>query len=189
VDCNGLTYWFHPPEGEAYDPAKSYDLPEVNAAPCADVETRTPVYRALLGALRLSGEHRAALLARGLDGEAIRLGIYRTLPIQGRAKLAKELAERFSAETLLTVPGFYRKDEDDRAYLTLAGAAGLVFPVLDAEGNIPALRVRADDPGEDRPPLLLCVQRQPRRTGPRRTDPLPALRGRERPCARDRRRD
>src|SRR5262249_15702721 len=72
-----------------------------------------------------------ALRQRGLsDAEIDRRG-YRSLPVRGRACLARDLRERFG-DTLLSVPGFIIKQgKEGRAYLTIAGAAGLLIPVPD----------------------------------------------------------
>src|SRR5262249_24555899 len=89
------------------------------------------VYSALLGGLQLSKAHREALLQRGLpDAEVARRG-YRTLPVQGRARLANELGERDAfGDALLAVPGFIVKQgQNGQPYVTLAGAAGLLVPI------------------------------------------------------------
>jgi hypothetical protein len=106
------------------------------------------IYAALLAQLHLSQVHREALRTRGLTDDEIDRHEYRTLPRQGRAHLARELHERFG-DMLLSVPGIILKpSKDGGAYVTIAGAVGLLIPVRNPAGNIVALQVRRDDPGD-----------------------------------------
>jgi hypothetical protein len=105
-------------------------------------------YRALLAALPLSSMHRQALRQRGLaDGEILRRG-YRTMPLEGRAALARGLVDRFGADTCDRVPGLYVDVQGTRRWWSLAGAAGLLIPVRDSQSRIVAVKIRADLPGE-----------------------------------------
>src|SRR5262249_43922733 len=89
---------------------------------------------------------REALRGRGLSDEEIDRRQYRSLPLQGRARLARELRDRFG-DAPLTVPGFgTRPGDDGKPYLTLFGAAGLLVPVRVGAGRIVALLVRRDEP-------------------------------------------
>jgi hypothetical protein len=106
------------------------------------------VYDALLARLVLSQAHREQLRHRRLPDAEIDRRLYRSLPIRGRACLARDLSERFGAETLLSVPGFVTKDRDGKNYLTIAGSAGLLIPVRDLAGRIVAVKVRRDDAGD-----------------------------------------
>jgi hypothetical protein len=116
--------------------------------PCADATTRDAVYRALLAMLPLIPKHRQDLRTRGLnDKEIVRRG-YRTLPLQGRASLAKRLVEQFGADTCAQNPGLYVAEQDGRCWWSLAGAAGLLIPARDHEGRVVSLKVRADEAGE-----------------------------------------
>jgi hypothetical protein len=98
--------------------------------------------------LPLSPAHYQALRQRGLADSEIRRRQCGTLPLQGRAALAKRIADWWGYDVCVQVPGFYTAERDGRRYLTLAGAAGLVIPVRNLDGHIVALKVRADDPGE-----------------------------------------
>src|SRR5262249_20619315 len=100
VDKSGADYWLY--RLDAHTPSRRpiIDLP---SQPCraqverADPATLDRVYRALLTALPLSSTHRQALRQRGLlDVETLRRG-YRTLPIAGRAALAKRLVDQLAA--------------------------------------------------------------------------------------------
>jgi hypothetical protein len=104
-------------------------------------------YTVLLGELRLSEGHRDQLRQRGLpDGEIDSRG-YRSLHVQGRAKLARTLREAFG-DSLLKVPGFIVKEREARRYVTNGGSAGLLIPVRDLAGRMLAVKVRRDDSGK-----------------------------------------
>jgi hypothetical protein len=117
------------------------------ARPAADV--LHAVYSSLLARLSLSATHRADLQRRGMPDAEIDARDYRTLPVHGRARLAKELRERFG-DSVLSIPGVILRARDGRRYLTLAGAAGLLIPVRDVAGRIVALLVRRDDASDGR---------------------------------------
>ncbi|MCI0462086.1 MAG: DUF3854 domain-containing protein [Gemmataceae bacterium] len=110
----------------------------------ADPDTLHAVYTALLGRLALSKAHRETLYGRGLSDEVIDRAGYRTLPIQGRPQVVRDLSERFG-DRLLRVPGFVLKDGRFGPYLTLRGPAGLLVPCRDLAGQIVALKVRRDE--------------------------------------------
>jgi DNA primase len=116
--------------------------------PCAAPATLDVVYCALLAALPLASSHRQALLQRGLADSEIRRRHYGTLPLQGRAALAKKMVDWWGADVCAQVPGFYLAARDGQRWWSLAGAAGLLIPVRDRDGHIVALKVRADDPGD-----------------------------------------
>src|SRR5262245_38873767 len=115
---------------------------------CAVPATLDHVYRELLAALPLSPAHRQALQQRGLVDSEIRRRQYGTLPLQGRAALAKRIVTWWGADVCAQVPGAYVAERNGRRWWSLAGAAGLLMPVRDRDGHIVALKVRADDPGE-----------------------------------------
>jgi hypothetical protein len=149
TDKNGQTYYLHRQGGAApraaAEPFACGNGPAQRAA-ASDLDA---VYQALLARLVLSQSHREQLHKRGLPDAEIDGRMYRSLPVQGRAHMARELGKRFGAETLLSVPGFVIKDKDGRKYITIAGAAGLLIPCRDAAGRIVALKVRRDDAGDD----------------------------------------
>jgi hypothetical protein len=86
------------------------------------------------------------LQQRGLGDSEIHRRQYGTLPLQGRAALARKIVPWWGADLCAQVPGFYEAERDGRRYWTLAGAAGLLIPVRNLDGLIVALKVRADDP-------------------------------------------
>ncbi len=147
TDKNGAEYYLHRLNGatgaSAAPPPPSGPGPER-----AGADALHSIYSALLALLALSKVHRERLQRRGLPDAEIDHRLYRTLPIQGRARVARELRERFG-DALLSVPGFIAKVGDSgRPYVTIAGAAGLLVPVRDAAGRIVALLVRRDDAGD-----------------------------------------
>jgi hypothetical protein len=145
-DKDGAPYYLHRLDGTTSTTAP----PPSSSGPAparAETATLHAVYSALLARLSLSAAHRADLQRRGLRDAEIDARQYRTLPVQGRTRLAGELHERFG-DAVLTVPGTISRERDGRRYLTLAGAAGLVIPVRDVAGRIVALKIRRDDADE-----------------------------------------
>jgi hypothetical protein len=142
---DGTPVHLHRLDGTARPPATP-PLPSTGTAPDrADADTLHRVYSAILAALPLSAAHRANLSGRGLsDGEIDARG-YGTLPIQGRARIAGELRQRFG-DGVLRVPGIVTRERDGRRYLSIAGAAGLLAPVRDVAGRVVALQSRRDGP-------------------------------------------
>jgi hypothetical protein len=105
-------------------------------------------YRELLRQLPLEPQHRLALVKRRFSDSEIQRRLYCTLPLRGRARIARVLVERFGAEAAAGVPGLYRVEPD--GYWSLAGAPGLLIPVRTIQGYIVALKIRVDnhnDPG------------------------------------------
>lgn len=143
ADKGGAPYYLHHLT-RIDTPAALPPVPSGPAVDRANADTLHAVYSALLARLSLSTAHRADLQFRGLADAEIDGRAYRTLPVQGRARLARELRERFG-DSLLRVPGFIMRDRDGRRYLTLAGAAGLLVPVRDVAGRVVGLLTRRDD--------------------------------------------
>lgn len=148
IDKAGADYWLYRRDGTV-GPVAVDSLPDIQQIEPerADDKTLYMVYTSLLRMLTLSDAHRANLRRRGLSDEEISKRRYRTLPVQSRSRIAKRLLDKYSAETLLKVPGFYIKEEDGRRWLTLAGTPGILIPVRNTKGEIIGLKIRADDPG------------------------------------------
>src|SRR5262249_34322037 len=143
TDKNGTPYYLH---RLAEGPRSDSTLPSRLAVPepqRADADTLSQVYSALLVRLKLTDAHCDNLRQRGLPDEVIDRNGYKTLSVQGRASIARELHERFGA-VLLRVPGFVFKERDGKRYLTIRGPAGLIIPCRDPAGRIVALKVRRD---------------------------------------------
>ena len=118
------------------------------AAPAADPDTLNKVYRFLLRELRLDGQHKANLAARGLSEQQIEDRDYKTMPLYGRAKIAKKLAREFTEDICAKVPGLYLKEDGTGRWWSLAGAPGTVIPIRDHVGRVVALKIRRDEPGD-----------------------------------------
>jgi putative DNA primase/helicase len=151
---DGSLYYLHRLQGafEAPKRTRKPQSPQPVEIPPAGVETLHAVYQALLDRLTLSEPHRLALGTRGLSPEQIERRGYRSLPARRRALFLGRLVERFGAETLVGVPGFFR---DARGDLSLSSLPGLLVPVRNHESKIAALKVRPDKPLKDSKYLYL----------------------------------
>ena len=124
ADKNGQPYYLHRLDGAARPETAPPPRPPNPGVKPADADHLHRAYSALLAGLQLSKAHREALRSRGLSDEEIERRGYRTLPIRGRARLARELRE-LQGDALLSVPGFILKPgEDGKPYLTIAGCRG-----------------------------------------------------------------
>lgn len=114
---------------------------EVKESPVADIETRHRTYTALLEKLSLASDHTENLLGRGLkEDEIMKLG-YKTTPVVGMTKIAKELVQEGCE--LSGVPGFYRTESD--AWKFTINQRGILIPVRDGKGRIQGMQIRRDD--------------------------------------------
>lgn len=152
-DCHGEPFWIHRlgPDAEPRELPEA-SKPGAEPPPAAESAVLDRVYRALLAELALDAPHRENLLARGLSGDDVEAGLFRTMPLRGRARLAGKLVEQFGEEVARLVPGlFVQADERDenRTWWSLAGSPGLLIPALDASGRVLGLRVRRDEVDAD----------------------------------------
>jgi len=109
------------------------------------------VYSAMLSRLTLSEVQRDELLSpkRGMTLEQIKKNAYRSLPLQGRSQVAKDLLEIFEVDKVTHVPGFYLNDNGHSGYYpTLAGAPGLLIPIRDVHRRILAFQIKVDNQNE-----------------------------------------
>lgn len=152
-DCHGEPFWIHRlgPDAEPRELPEA-SKPGAEPPPAAEPDVLNRVYRALLAELALDAPHRENLQARGLSGDDVEAGLFRTWHLRGRARLAKKLVEQFGEEVARQVPGlFVQRDERDenRTWWSLAGSPGLLMPALDASGRVLGLRVRRDEVDAD----------------------------------------
>ena len=152
-DCHGEPFWIHRlgPDAEPRELPEA-SKPGAEPPPAAEPDVLNRVYRALLAELALDAPHRENLQARGLSGDDVEAGLFRTWHLRGRARLAKKLVEQFGEEVARQVPGFFvQRDERDenRTWWSLAGSPGLLIPALDASGRVLGLRVRRDEVDAD----------------------------------------
>lgn len=152
VNREGVTFYVHNPDGAAPAAPRVPSAPRHDRAP---VDVCDRAYRAVLAELRLNEGDRTGLHGRGLSDEDIATNGYRTLPVEGRARLALVMVNAVGEDAAQAVPGFVWKTEGNRGRWSLAGAAGLAIPVRDIEGRIVALKIRRRDPCEG--PRYLCV--------------------------------
>ncbi len=139
---DGVPFWVHRLDFDAWEPE---DMPPAGAC-VARSEPRVldAAYRALLGGLSLSESHRMNLRARGLTDARIDANGYRTLPLEGRAALARRVTDAVG-DAVRGVPGYRVAEGDGRTWASWGGAPGLLIPARDAEGRILALKIRRDD--------------------------------------------
>jgi hypothetical protein len=153
LDKRREAYWLHAVGPEARANLAQGDAglrtASTHGAERAAEELLDRAYRIVLAQLRLDDAHRANLEgARGLTaGEVLRRG-YRTLPVQGRAALARALVEQLGEHVAAGVPGMHQVERDGRCWWSFGGTAGLVVPCRSARGWIVALKVRRDDAGD-----------------------------------------
>lgn len=143
IDKSGGVYWYYRPKDIPYKP--NYDnIPESKESKRADDNTLDRIYSSFLSKLCLSSKHKDDLITRGLSEELITKNVYRTLPLQGRAEITKELVDEFGDDVFDT-PGFYIKEEKGNKWPTFAGSPGLLIPVRDTEGKVLGLKIRLDE--------------------------------------------
>jgi len=93
--------------------------------------------------LALHPDHRTHLLTeRGFDARWVQAHGYRTLPHPSlRHKLVQQLAQQFSDQQLLQVPGFRAHP---RYGLQLVGWPGLLIPIIGPDRSVRGCQVRCD---------------------------------------------
>ena len=112
--------------------------------PPAEAEFVDEVYNALLDKFTIAHDKHYidALVKRGLSLDQVTAEKYGRFPLN-HGTFAAQLAEKFTREKLLGVPGFFLKDG---AELWIAGGTGLLIPIRDPAGKIVAILVRPDRP-------------------------------------------
>jgi hypothetical protein len=155
ADKNGRYVYLHRLDAISSSASLPPPVPAANVL-LADAEILHAVYSAMLANLSLSQAHRSNLQNRGLNDSEIDHRGYRTLPKEGRSRLARELHERFGNE-IMRVPGFCRREGDRGRYLSIAGSIGLLIPVRDVIGRIVAIKIRKDE-GEPRYSAMSSVK-------------------------------
>jgi hypothetical protein len=113
----------------------------------AEPQVLHEVYSELLEALNLSYNHHKQIIeGRKIEDGLIHKHGYKTLPKEGRYKIAKGLVEKFGIEVMSTIPGFMVSDQGNGPYPTFAGQSGLLIPVKDVSNRIVGLQIRLDNP-------------------------------------------
>ena len=100
----------------------------------------------MLDALPLSPRHRQHLKGkkRRLTDRQIRRHRYRTMPRGGRTHIARKLVDMFGEKVCATVPGLYKRYNAHGEYWDIAGRAGIVCPVRDAQRRFVGLQIRPE---------------------------------------------
>lgn len=125
----------------SYRPQRRGVVKEVKESPVADIETRHKTYTALLEKLSLASDHIDNLLGRGLKEDEIKQLGYKTTPVVGMEKIAKELVQEGCE--LSGVPGFYQTESG--IWKFTISQRGILIPVKDFNGRIQGMQIRRDD--------------------------------------------
>jgi putative DNA primase/helicase len=129
--------------------AKDYERDDSESVPDSEPELASPserdrVYRKLLSLLPLNDQHKVKLVARGFKESEIQKCRYKSHPGPGREQVAALLVQEFGADLCKKVPGILFKMQDGEEYVTLSGKSGMFLPVVNTQGQIVALSIRAD---------------------------------------------
>ncbi len=117
---------------------------ESNAEPQqASADDCDRVYDALLGRWSLSDSHRQQLRDRGFTDKAIEKGGYKTKPAKTCIVDCATIRKRVGQAIFDAVPGVWQGRS-----LGMTEKGGIVIPVRAVGGQVTALRLRLDDPGE-----------------------------------------
>ena len=147
MDRNGEPMYIHRIPGSEPQSQLSVYSPGSVSAKRADVSLRHDVYIALLRSLSLSASHKSSLAARGIPDNEISRRFYRSLPLNGRSAVAKQLFQKFG-DKILTVPGFIKKSNGNGEYITISGKPGILIPavsLVDGRELIAGIKIRSDD--------------------------------------------
>jgi hypothetical protein len=141
-------YYVHPLDGVP-QVQRAEALPVEPTTQRAPPDVRDRAYRAALAQLRLDDADRAGLVRRGLDVDTIARGSYRSLNVEGRARVARAVVDAVGEASAAEVPGIYRAEADGRSWWSFGGSAGLVIPVRDLDGRVVALKIRRREADAD----------------------------------------
>ena len=144
---DGVEFYTHHLGARPWHPPAEAPAPATWRAAAADGD---PANRRGDPAQHHGGVDRAGLLVRGLNDTTIAANGYRTLPVTGRARIARAIVDAVGEHVARAVPGVAWKTDEGRGWWTLTGAPGLLIPCRDLAGRIVALKVRSRDPGPGR---------------------------------------
>lgn len=146
-DRGGAIYYVHRLNGKAKVVGAPIEAGR-QKLPRADAETLHRVYSTMLAAFPLRGVHRENLKRRGLVDREIDQRGYASLPEHERARVARDLRQRFG-DVIFSVPGIVVRGDQER-YVTIAGWSGMMIPVRTIDGKIAAIKIRSDEEQSDR---------------------------------------
>lgn len=142
---DGATYYVHHLAGAT---RRVWQRPPVTTADRAPVDVRDRAYGVILAQLRLDDADRRGLRARGLSDDAIDANGYRSLPVPGRAALARAALDAVGEDAARGVPGLVWREDDGRGWWSFAGCAGLLIPCRNLDGAVVALKIRRAGEGD-----------------------------------------
>lgn len=114
----------------------------------ADRKVIHDTFSGLIQCLGLRPEHKQALLDRGLTEEQIERYRYRSVPMKGMRNISQSLAE--DGYILKGVPGFYQCANGEWSLCFGKYNAGILIPVIGADGLIAGAQIRLDHPKDGR---------------------------------------
>ena len=151
-DLRGGGWWWPDPRGKDVDTPRSQPRPSTPSAAKASNEWLHKVYSAFIAGLSLSNGHRSHLTGDGwADHEiqgAFQSGLVRSIsgPRNNpqRRYLLRDLYAKFG-DVLKEVPGFnVWENERGQSFASFRAGSGIVFPVVNRDGQITGLRLRRD---------------------------------------------
>lgn len=140
--------WMHWPNGrpDAWPDRLLVPVQGREPSPALPPADLSPIYERLthLPETTLTAEHRADLTRRGMTPEQIGARGYASLPRRGRSRIGRTLVSDFGSDIIGRVPGLFlgRQGNVEAPYPTIAGADGLITPIVDLDGWIVGLNVR-----------------------------------------------
>lgn len=152
VNRDGVTFYVHVLYSGDNRIAPTSLPPSVQRPPAAELDR---AYQALFDALPLDRADQAALQARGLTDAVIAANGYATLPLKGRARLARRVIDVVGEDVARKVPGIVWKSNDaGRGWWSVSGSPGVLIPVRDEHGRIVAVKVRRRELAAGQPRYL-----------------------------------
>src|SRR2546421_13590 len=128
----GWLHWLDDAHRSSWTPSHA-ELP-ASTQLLAPLDRRDRIYRRLQNALSLDLRHRCELHQRGFIDAEIQARGYRSLPLRGRAALAKA-CHNGHPDDLIAVPGFWTATgEGGCRYWSIAGSPGLLIPCRAPDG-------------------------------------------------------
>lgn len=147
----GHLFYMHRRNTNAVHAKTELIRPSAEMVEAAPINKRDKVYKAFLGLLDLSAQHKKDLIKRGLSVSDIIKNNYKSCPANQKPwEICKTLID--VGLDLHSIPGFYTRESKfgTGSYWTFDNIKGCYFiPVMDAQGRIQALQRRLTNPGED----------------------------------------
>lgn len=133
---------------KAIKPITEPEEPEIENAPQAPDDVKNKTYTMLFSRLLLTDTHKQNLLNRGFTEEQIERNGYKSTPVFGFRKIAKQLIE--AGCTVKGVPGFYQEEDGEWSIHFTSKSSGFMIPIRNLEGLIVGVQIRLDRPYDSR---------------------------------------